>query len=102
MQGHEKVLAHPFSLPAISCRACPECHAWSCSVVVVPGRLCVLSSAGSILGAGLAQHPGKEQQPDSMSVSNWQMCDQCCIQMVASCARACVKDIKCSMFKELK
>lgn len=58
-------------------------------------------SAWRILGAGLASYLGKEQQPDSMSVSNWLMCDQRCIQMAASCARARVKEIMCSMFKQL-
>lgn len=55
-----------------------------------------------LLGSGLAQHTGKEQGPESTSVLNGQMCDQCCIQKAASCPRVCLRGNKCCVFELLR
>lgn len=55
-----------------------------------------------LLGSGLAQYIGKEQGPESLSMLNGQMCDQCCIQKAASCPRVSLRGIKYSVFELLR
>lgn len=85
-----------FTPSAPNCCVCSECYTWSISTAVVPE--CFYGP----LGTGLAQHTGKEQQPESMSVLNGQTCDQRRTQKTASCSRACLKETKSCLFDQLK